>query len=342
MRLGIGWVLLGLWLAASTILAKWHTLPSEVFKGQIFPATIQFLSPSPDPTHITFSMENGQNIKLVFDDTPLTHDDLYYYKTFYFKMLDSTARLPDILIQIDGLSSTLPGKELQATPLKAPQDFCNVLAKRLQLLKHEEVQYNANYNLVVMKLSSLLGNIEDFHLPWAKKEEIKELNLSFPRATAIYYAIIPATLSQLAFSYFDTDAREFRTLRFDIHVKDETVSTQSDIKPTEDKYHLVKLITLGLLGATLLLVGIFKRSFLAFLMGVGMAVYVGYMLVPLQKICVKKNSRIYILPTRNSTAFEVLPESRIFLKLNEVDGYAKIKLSNDKIGWVKNEDICED
>ncbi len=336
------WMLLGLWLTASTILAQWHSVPTELFKGQIFPVTIRFLSPTANPKQIQFSIRNGQNIKLVFDGTPMTHDDLYYYKTFYFKMLGSTARLPDILIQIDGLSSTLPGKELQATPLKAPQDFCNVLAKRLQLLKHEEVQYNAHYNLVVMKLFAVMGNLEDFHLPWAKKEEVKEFNISFPQATAIYYAIVPATLSQLHFRYFDTDKREFHTLRFDIHVKDETVSTQSDIKPTEDKYHLLKLIILGVLGAIFLLVGIFKRSFLSFLLGLGAAAYVGYMLVPMQKICVKKGSRIYILPTRNSTAFEVLPESRIFLKLNEVDGYAKIKLSNDKIGWVKDEDICKD
>ncbi len=287
-------------------------------------------------------MDNGRNVKLIFSNTPVRHDDLYYYKTFYFKMLAAQAKLPTIHIQIDTLFATLPGKEIHATPLKAPKDFCHVLAKKLQLIKHEEVQYNANYNLVVLKLSSILGNLEDFHLPWAKKEKVKELDLSFPKTSAIYYAIVPATLSQLHFSYFNTEKREFRTLRFDIHVKDETVSTQSDIKPAQDKYHLLKLILLGVTGGILLALGIFKRSFLGFLFGVGMLAYMGYMLMPMQKICVKKGSRIYILPTRNSTAFAILPHSKIFLKLNEVDGYAKIKLSNDKIGWVKDEDICKD
>ncbi len=287
-------------------------------------------------------MSGGHNIKLIFGDTPLRHDDLYYYKTFYFKILKEHAKLPTIHIQIDTLFATLPGKEIHATPLKAPKDFCHVLAQKLQLVKHEEVQYNANHNLVVLKLSSILGNLEDFHIPWAKKEKVKELNLSFPKTSVIYYAIVPATLSQLHFSYFNTDKREFHTLRFNIHVKDETVSTQSDIKPAQDKYHLLKLVIFGVVGGILLALGIFKRSFLSFVFGVGMLAYMSYMLIPMQKICVKKGSRIYILPTHNSTAFAILPHSKIFLKLNEVDGYAKIKLSNDKIGWVKDEDICKD
>ncbi len=326
-------------LFASANIVEWKNVPKKLFVNQIFPVTIQFVFPK--KAYIKFIPSGGKNLQLIYDKTPLQHDDLYYYKTLYFKITDTQARLPDVLIEAGMVSYTLPGIPIQASRLNPPKDFCHVLAKTLVLIKHEEVQYNKNFNLVVMKLMSQMGNLEDFHLPFTSKEELKEIKHDFPKTTAIYYAILPASISELHFSYFDTDTREFKTLRMPIKVKDETVSTQSDIKPSVDKHRFTKLILFSLVAGTLLLIGILKRNFFLFLLGVLVAIYVWYNFKPLQKVCLKKGAKIYILPTSNSTIFDISKSSKNYLKLNEANGYTKIQLSKEKIGWVKDEDICK-
>ena len=251
------------------------------------------------------------------------------------------AKLPDVTITYQEYNATLPGEPLAIKELNPPANFCNVLANNLTIVKSKSVQFNKELNLVVLKLEGNLSNLEDFHLPFAKKEEIKEINQTLPSITIIYYAFIPSDITQLRFSYFNLKAREFKTLLLDIKVKDEIVSTQSDISPEEDKNKSVKIALFASLGALLLLIALWKRSLFMGFIGLVSLLYAGYLLLPLKKVCLKAGSKIYILPTKQSTIFRINKEPHTFTKLNEVDGYTKIELQNNKIGWVKNEDLCK-
>ncbi|MRI58450.1 MAG: hypothetical protein C6H99_02975 [Epsilonproteobacteria bacterium] len=304
---------------------------------QIFGATFRYLSDS----RATYTIKAPKGLKIVYDKTPARRDDLYTYKTIYFKALHPKASLPSIVVTTRHGTFHIPSRPLTVTTLKPPKDFCGVLAKDLKILKHQAIQYNKELNLIVMRLGMELGNGEDFHLPYAQKEQIKEYNLTFPSLKILYYAIIPSSITKLKFSYFDTDTREFKRLFFDIRVKDESVSTQSDIKPTEDRHKTLKIVLIASLGGVLVLLAIWKRSWLSGLFGVGLIALAIYLSIPLKKVCVKKGSKIYILPTKKSTIFRINHQRRSYIKLNEVNGYIKIKLSQDRIGWVKNEDICQ-
>ncbi len=307
---------------------------------QIFPVTIKFIYPTPQERP-TFNIQNESNLALRYIDTPLQNDDLYYYKTFYFKVLDDSARLPDITIQSSGFTYTLQGKTLHIEKLNYPHDFCNVLAKQFRIETGKSVQFNKDLNLIVLKLASTMGNLEDFTIPAAQKGEIKEFNESFPHAEAIYYAFVPADITQLKLSYFDTQKREFKKLLFNIQVKDEIVSTQSDLNPSQDKNRTLKIAIAFGAGIFLLLLAIWLRSIFIALLGVALIVYGGYLLIPLQKVCVKAKSKIYILPTKNSTIFRINENQKRYIKLNEVNGYTKIELDKKLVGWVKNEDLCK-
>ena len=275
-------------------------------------------------------------------DDKLQRDDLYFYKTFYFKVLDQTAKLPDIIIKSSTFSHTLVGKELHIKKLNYPQDFCGVLAKKLSIVKGKSVQFNKELNLIVLKLQSNLGNLEDFTLHIAQKGGIKEFNESFPLNQAIYYAFIPSEITQLKFSYFDTQKREFKRLLFDIHVKDEIVSTQSDLNPSQDKNRVVKIVLTLSTGALLIIFSIWGRSIFLGIIGTLLLLFGAYLSIPLQKVCIKEKSKIYILPTKNSTIFRINETKKEYTKLNEVNGYTKIELDSQLVGWVKNEDICKD
>ncbi|BCD68195.1 hypothetical protein [Nitratiruptor sp. YY09-18] len=320
----------------SSVLAEWSKIPQIVYVNQIFPVTIRFITTN-KVQDLVLSYEGGENVTLKYDKAPLSKDDLYYYKTLYFKVTAVNAKLPDIIIN----DYRLAGESLNVQKLSPPLDFCNVLAKDLQIISHKSVQFDKNNNLIVLKIKGKYANLEDFYIPFALKQHKKELQEDFPTATLLYYAFIPANITKFRISYFNTDSRDFHKLFFDIIVRDEIVSTQSDLNPTEDKNKKIKIIGTLFVSVLFLIIAILKRSYLLgflTLLVAGIAIYIA---IPLQKICVKQGAKIYILPTKKSTVFEINHHQRSYMKLNEVNGYSKIKLDEKKVGWVRDEDLCK-
>ena len=68
--------------------------------------------------------------------------------------------------------------------------------------------------------------------------------------------------------------------------------------------------------------------------------YIIYLLVPSHKICIKQGSQIHLLPVYNGTIFETTTSQYSLMQEGNVEEFVKVKLHNEKIGWVKNEDIC--
>ncbi|BAF69983.1 conserved hypothetical protein [Nitratiruptor sp. SB155-2] len=330
-------------LHAATSLAKWDKVPDSLFVGEIFPVTIKFFIPGLTPEdQIPMVFQNELNLQMRYSEEPLQIVDGYAVKKIYFKVTGVPAKLPDVIFSFQEIRQRLTGLPLQVKQLNAPENFCHVLAKRLDIKEFDSVQYDRTSNLILMRIVGLYANLEDFKLPFARLQKIKEINESFPVMDILYYAILPSHFSQLRFHYFDPDAREFKLISIPIIVKDEIVSTQSDINPTEDKSRFTKIALLGMFGILFLLYGIWKRGIFWILLAVVMLGYMGYLLIPAEKVCIKKGSKIYILPTKQSTIFKINNKKNSFFKLNEANGYIKIMLPDKKIGWVKEDDVCKD
>jgi len=317
------------------VLLEWGNLPRLVYKGQIMGVTLKFVAPG--QSNIQPRFIGGSDVKLRYLDPHTSHDDLYGYKKIYFKITGEHPRLPDAIVA----DTRLPGVPLVFQPLHPPSDYSGVVAKKLELLQHKEVQFNKELNLVVMKIRGEMANLEDFRVPFAKKQHIKDINDSFPTMTILYYAFIPSSITKLRVSYFDSSLREFKSIFFDIVVRDQTVSTQSDINPNEDKNKIIKIAVVLTLSLLLLLWGIWKRSWIAVLAALAGMLFGGYLALPMKKVCVRGGSKIYILPTKNSTVFEINPTDKVYIKLNETNDYIKIKIDDQKVGWVKDEDLCQ-
>ena len=69
-------------------------------------------------------------------------------------------------------------------------------------------------------------------------------------------------------------------------------------------------------------------------------IYIVYLLIHAQIVCIKQGSDIQILPIPQGVVFEHTNKILNLEKLVEKQGYTKIKLQNNKVGWVNNEDIC--
>ena len=328
-----------LW-GGSTTLAKWENVPNTLYVGQIFGVDIHFLFPLDSNQDIPIFFENGINISIRHIDMA-EKKGIDITKRIYFKVEDIPAKLPDISFEYNGIAQTLPGQMLNVTTLKAPLDFCQVLAKSFKILEYESVQYNKNSNLVLLKVEGEFANLEDFHIPYASIQKIKEKRENFPKMQILYYATIPSQYSRLHLSYFDTTTREFKKISLPIKVKDETVSTQSDINPTEDENRIYKIVATAGFGALFVIFGIFRKKFFTTLLGLLLLGLAGYKAMPLKKVCIKKGTKIYILPTKQSTVFDIAAKESRYFKLNEANGYIKIILPNKKIGWVKKDDTCQ-
>ena len=68
--------------------------------------------------------------------------------------------------------------------------------------------------------------------------------------------------------------------------------------------------------------------------------YVVYALLPNQKLCVKKDAPVYLLPIKNGTIFEMTLQEEHLEAEKEVGDFIKVHLSDDKVGWINKHDIC--
>ena len=292
-------------------------------------------------------MENGYGVESIYTDEPIKQNGIYLYKTFYFKALSKKLKLPDINVTLldDNYlpiaQNRLLGKELKAIKLNPPSDFCNVLAKSLVVKNFQISPYDKENNLVVLNIEANLSNIEDFHLNFVKKGWFEDFNQTSLFVKTSYFAIVPTYIKKFKFSYFNTQKNRFEYFQKKIEIKNDSVVTQTDIRPSEDSHKIIKILVFFFIAILFLIIAIFKKSFsylfLAFIFGG----YGAYLSFPIKTICIKKGAKVSILPTKNSTIF-FISKSRLKVKrLNHIDGYSKIELPNKKIGWVKDEYSCK-
>ena len=60
----------------------------------------------------------------------------------------------------------------------------------------------------------------------------------------------------------------------------------------------------------------------------------------LRRFVLNPNSYIYLLPVKNGTIFETTQGVTYLMEEGNIKSHTKVKLLNNKIGWVKHEDLC--
>ncbi|WP_187648518.1 hypothetical protein [Nitrosophilus labii] len=338
---------INLGIRSDSLYLSYHDLPKKIFVNQIFPVTIKIIVTEEVYKNLSYNFENTEGIIPISSDIPERQEGIYIYKTFYFKALTQNIRLPDITVYLlkDNYSplikDILPGKSIKAIKLNPPKDFCNVLANSLEMKNFQAIQYDKDQNLIVINIEANLSNLEDFHLDFAVKEGIEEIYQNFPLTSITYFAIVPSYLKNFKFSFFNLSKNKFEHISREIEVKDETVSTQSDIRPSESSHKTIKIIIFLSISTFFLIIALFKKSFFYLFIAFIFGGYGAYLSIPLKTVCVKENSKVSLLPTKNSTVFFITDYNFKTKRLNHTNGYTKIELPNGKIGWVKDEDLCE-
>jgi len=322
------------------------TKPDRVFKGEIFSITLRSIVTTDSFDTLEYRFSGGSGVKLLSDRPERTAQDHTYTERFFFKVTGEMAFLPDITPVLsfgfadEEVSDMIVGGTIDVTVLNPPRDFCGVLADRLEITHAKTTAYDKEHNIIVLMADANRSDLGDFRIAAASKQNFESLHSDPHLSKMSYYAVLPAAVENLHFQYFNLQTKSYDRISIPIRVDSDLVSTTSDINPTEHGHNVQKAIVFGSVALLLLLLALWKRSWTLLIVAVGAGGYAAWLNIPLQQVCVKEGAPIYLLPMHNATVFEIAPRRYQLEKQGHIEKYTKVRLLNDKIGWVKDEDIC--
>ena len=331
--------------ANKVLYLSYDKVPQRVIKGEVFPVTIKTISTVKDFKAINYRFSNQVGLKILNDVPYREQKGKYFLETFTFIATSNSSRLPDIIASLEAdkeyTTTTLLGRDLNVISLNPKQDFANVIADSFELLEYKTTSYDNKHNIVVFTAQAQNSDLDNLAFKNVFKQGIESLthnNVIDPKVT--YFVVIKKELEKFSFSYFNLQNNKFSNIIIPIIVDDDSVTTQTDLKPRDHSKVDLKINIAAGVAILILFFAIWRKKFVYLVLILFPLSYIGYLSIPPKNVCIKQGSNIYLLPVNNGTIFETTPNEYTLPKEGSTGEYTKVKLQNEKIGWVKNEDIC--
>jgi hypothetical protein len=345
------WLLWGLFLLTFTTLLsaqseyKYSYVPKKVYENQVFPVTVICVAEcSKEVPQFTF--DTISNIQPLSDNPLVVHngDDSFY--TFYFKASRVDMRIPRLFINsaheylsLDHLS--LDPQTISLGSLNKRDDFSGVLAADMKIKNSQVSNYDEKNHLVTLSIEAFESNLEDMYLNNVLESGIEHLKRDNAKVESEFYFVLPASVKEVKFTYFNTIKKQYVYLKTRIELADATLVTHSDLNPKADSFELLKKYTLMFLFSFFSLMFLIKRDFFYLILAVISLITLLTLYIPHKNICIKQGASFFILPTETSTMSTKIDNELNTMLLGEHSDYKKIEYHEGVIGWIKNEDICE-
>ena len=313
--------------------------PERVFNGEYFSVKIKTLSTIRQHKKIKYSFKGGRGTR-VQNYVPYRKDKgSYVIDTFYFMATSSKITLPNITASIGSNHSTLRGVSITGVTLNPDNKFSGILANDFKITTMDAKKYDNKHNIITFEAKAKHCNIKKFHLNVANEQGFERSNVGINSSSMTYYAVLPKKYDKLEFTYFDLKKERYVKIKIPIEVVDDSVSTQSDLKPTESKHHLIKIaLAATVIVIAIILLLVYRKWWIAIFI-IAPGVYIVLQATPAEMICVNTNAPLYLLPIENATVFDVLSTQGEFEVKHSVKDFIQIT-HNKKIGWVSEDDIC--
>lgn len=331
---------------SKVIYLNYEKIPKRVLKGEIFSITIKNLCVVKDFVNITYKLSNEEGLNIINPIPARDKDSKYYYDTFYFIATSQNAKLPDFeatLIDTDEKAyktTMLSGEKLNVISLNPKNDFSNIIANSFDILEYKTTNYDATHNIVVFVATAINSDISALKLNGVYKQGIESATHTGNDSKITYYAIVGKSMSNLSFSYFNVLKNRFIFVNIPLIVSDDSVTTQSDLKPTDQSNEIIKMGAAATVAFLAFLIILWRKRYIYLIFIFIPLAYILSIALPSKEVCVKEGSAIYLLPMSNGTIFEKATAQYSLQKEAEIEGWTKVQLNNEKIGWVKDEDIC--
>jgi hypothetical protein len=349
-KLLISIVLLNLFLSVNLFAAKnlylsYKSIPKKVYKNQRFEVVVKALITTNNFDSLSSSFSTGKNIKLLNPNSSWTKvsNDIYENR-YIFKINEGDFTLPKITTKLLKGSTTIDISSL-GVPYIAYSDiavgdsrFSGIIADELVLKAYKTKQYNNNDALTIVDIEGINSNLENFKIDGALEQGISDLKDNYTNQNLVYYFVTPVHEKKVVITYYNTKLKSFKEITIPLVLQNELVSTQTDLNPNDSSFEKYKKIAVAILFLIALALYIWKRKKFLLVITIILFIISAIYLMPNQTGTVKKDSYIYILPTKNSTIFFKLDSAQKVEKLQKRNGFVKvIGIDNKFIGWVKEE-----
>ncbi len=330
--------------ANKVIYLSYENVPQRVIKGEIFPITLKALSTVRDFEDIHYEFSNLSGLEILNDTPDRVKKGKYFYDTFYLLSTQRWAQLPDVnatlIASQEYNSSYILGKKLNVVTLNPKKNFSKVIANNFELIEYKTTVFDNKHNIIVLVASAQNSDIQAMNFENVFKQGIESVYESYLDSKITYFLVIDKKIENFSFSYFNLLKNKYVNIIIPIIVEDDSVTTQSDLKPKDQSKERLKMQIAGVVAFIAFIFILWRRKYVYLILLMIPLIYIAYIAIPEQEICIKQGAQIRLLPVNNGTIFETTPTRYKLLKEGSVDGFAKVKLKNEKIGWVKNEDIC--
>jgi len=308
---------------SADIIIKFPNLKNEYYENQIIDLNIKVITPK--EMNLTFIPPLGGEINVSRENPFVYNVNIKYKNDNDIKKIFIVSKIFYKEILLNNLYTT---KELDKI-----NNFSNVLAKNLNVKNVISSKYDNKYNMVSFTLTGKDANINDFTL--GLKDE--NLTIISPQK-ATYLGLIQKDKKNINFYYFNTEQENFQKITIPINIKEETISTQTNLNPEENTILTpVNILILSTIAVLIIIFLVYQQIWLI-IPPILLSAYLIYVNLPKGKAYLSRGTKVYILPTKNSTVFFIAPIGTEVKILKKTAKYTKIQIQN-KIGWVKNEDI---
>ena len=337
-------VLLSSLFANKVIYLSYDEVPQRVVKGEIFPVTLKTLSTVREYEDIHYEFSNISGLKMLTDIPDRVEKGKYFYDTFYFLSTQRWAKLPDVnasLIASQEYNSTdIIGQKLNIISLNPKKNFSKIIANSFELVEYKTTTFDNKHNIIVFVATAKNCDIKAMHFKNIFKQGVESITESHLDSKITYFLVIDKSVENFSFSYFNLLKNRFTTISIPIVVQDDSVTTQSDLKPKDQSKERLKMSIAAVVALISFLFILWRRKYIYLVLLIIPLIYIAYLAIPEQEVCIKQGTLIRLLPVNNGTIFETTQTDITLLKEGSVANFVKVKLQNEKIGWVKNEDIC--
>ncbi|MFA6137728.1 MAG: hypothetical protein WC667_06545 [Sulfurimonas sp.] len=323
---------------------SYESVPERALKGEIFSITLKLLSTLNNANDVVYKLTNYQGLEVLTQTPSREQKSKYFFDTFYFLAKSNQLKLPDIEAFIADsnryASASLSGSSLNAISLNPKNDFSNIIANSFELIDYRTTSYDSKHNIIVFVATAQNCDIGAMHFKNVFKQGIESIQKSHLDSRITYYVIINKEVKNFSFSYFNLQKNNFFNVNIPIIVDDDSVTTQSDLKPTDQSREMLKMQIAGAVAFFGLVLVLWIRKYIYLIFVLIPLIYIAILAIPSKEICINKGANIYLLPVSNGTIFETAKSEYRLNKEGSVNNFIKVELQNKQIGWVKNEDIC--
>jgi hypothetical protein len=331
--------------AAKNLYLSYKKIPNQVYKNQKIEIIVKALITTDNFDGLSTSFSNSSNVTILNANSTwrkVSNDT--YENSYYFKAKSSNFRLPNINVKLQVNGSVLDESELSSPSIRysdigtGDTRFSGVMADKFILKAYKTKQYNNKEALTIIDIDAQNSNLEDFKLQGITEQGVSAIKEEDGKQNLVFYFVTPIYEKKVVFTYYNLATRSFKDIKIPLILQNELVSTQTDLNPNDSTFERYKKIFAIVVFALFLILFVIKRNKILMIFTVLTFIIALLYNLPNSKGIVKKDSYVYILPTKNSTIFFKVDNDQKVEILQRRNGFIKVLgQDNDFIGWIKEE-----